>query len=72
MKGITFKTILLGLVILLLVVSVGLIVFNTWKVSTLDTPGKNLWTERKWYFVAPTIMNVISVGVIAVLIIMGP
>lgn len=69
MKNPGFQTILLGLVILLLVVSVGVMAFNIYKIAPATETGTKLWTDRKWWFLSPTIMNVMAMGVLAVLVI---
>lgn len=68
MKGLGFRTILLGVVILLLVVSVALIGFTMLRVTTEAT---SFWNARKYFLVTPTVMNVMAMALLAVLIITG-
>lgn len=72
MKGIHFSTILLALVAVLLVVSVGMIGFVMFQMSkdTASTASA-FWASKKWFLLAPTVMNVVSLAVLGALIVMG-
>lgn len=66
-----FKTILLSFVILLLVVSVSLMGYTLYLISAADakeTVVDHFTTRRKLFLIAPTVMNIMAMGVIAVLI----
>lgn len=73
MKGIGFRTSLLALTILVLVVSATVMGYTAHLLSKAAsaTKAEEFWKENKWYMLAPTVMNVVSVGLLAVLTIMG-
>lgn len=86
MKGFGFSTILLGFVLVTLIVSVGLISFAMYKLSTskdhviddgtkqVTTAGpsaKGFWTDNKLMLVIPTVSNVVSMVLTGVLLVTG-
>lgn len=72
MKSLGFKTILLGLVMLLLLVSVSAIgwtIFQMTKSAAADV--KTFWTGQKYFLITPTVTNVVAMALLAVLLISG-
>lgn len=70
-KGMGFKTILLSFVILLLVVSVSLMGYTLYLISAAANTDKvvdHFTARRKLFLIAPTVMNIMAMAVIAVLI----
>lgn len=86
MKGLNISTILLGLVLVSLLISVGLIAFTMFKMSraveyvmdpndaakvtTEGVSAKKFWTSNKAMLAIPTVSNVISMILIGVLVVM--
>lgn len=71
MKGIGFRTSLLALTIILLVISVAVIGYTTLEISKGVGNVSDFWNSKKWFLLLPTVMNVTSMALLAVLIIMG-
>lgn len=73
MKGIGFRTILLALIIILLVVSVSLIGFTVFRMTKAAANDKteDFWKANKMFLLTPTVMNVMAMALLAVLIISG-
>lgn len=73
MKGLGSSTILLALIIVVLLISVGLMGFVMYHVSLTTNNAKTyqeLWSKKKLYMIAPTVMNVLSIALIGVMIVM--
>lgn len=82
MKGFGFSTIILGFVLVTLIVSVGLIAFTMYKISTapdyvidatnntVKTTGisaKAFWDDNKLMLLIPTVSNILSIILLGVL-----
>lgn len=82
MKGFGFSTIILGFVLVTLIVSVGLIAFTMYKMSSapdyvLDSSSKTVttegisakvfWDANKLMLLIPTVSNILSIILLGVL-----
>lgn len=70
MRGLSFATILSGIVVVLLLISVGMMGFVTYKLGSAD-PAETVadfWKGKKFLLLTPTVMNVLSMVLVGVLI----
>lgn len=71
MKGLGFQTILLASVIVLVVVSVSLMGFAMYRVTTGTGTLAEFWKNNKLFLITPTVINVMAMALLAVLIMTG-